>query len=88
MAKQFKYELGVEVKDILTGFRGIVKCRTQWLYNCNTYGVQSTELKDGDVPKDVQYFDEPQLQKLPGKKKKEKGDTGGAPVAVPQTNRN
>ena len=48
MAKKkanFKYELGVLAKDTITGFEGIIVCRTQWLTNCNVYGLKSRDLK-------------------------------------------
>lgn len=63
---EFKFNLGDEVKDEITGFKGIVICRSQWINNCNTYSVQSKSLKDG-IPQKSQYFDEPQLELLKAK---------------------
>lgn len=60
---KFKFSLGDRVRDTITGFKGIVILRSQWLNNCNTYGVQPTELKDG-VPQDWQGFDELQLESV------------------------
>lgn len=85
-AANFKLDLGDEVKDIFTGFSGILVSRTRWIHNCNTYGVRAKELKDG-VPQDSQYFDEPQLKIIKEKVVKEKRDTGGPCEAVPATNR-
>lgn len=82
----FKLDLGDEVEDIITGFRGVVVCRSQWLHNCNTYGVKSKELKEGK-PMETQHFDEPQLEVLAKKIVKEKRDTGGPCEMVPPTNR-
>ena len=82
----FKLSLGDEVKDIITGFAGVVTCRSQWLHNCNTYGVKSKELKDGK-PMDLQQFDEPQLKIIEKKTIKEKRDTGGPCEAIFPTNR-
>lgn len=43
----FKYELGAEVKDKVTGYRGLIMGRTEWLYGCRRYSLQAQELKDG-----------------------------------------
>ena len=86
----FKFQLGDEVKDKLTGFTGIVECRCQWLHNCNTYGIKSRSLHKG-APIDRHFFDEPQLKldkeaaKPAQKKSKEK--PGGPCTPVPNTNR-
>lgn len=57
----FKFELGDEVKDIITGFKGVVISRTQWLNACNVYGVQPRKLKDNKI-QEKGHFDEPQLE--------------------------
>lgn len=82
----FKFNLGDEVKDVITGFSGIITSRTQWLNNCNTYGVQPTRLKDG-VPGERQHFDEPQLEIVVEKVFQESRATGGPSRPVPNTNR-
>lgn len=64
----FKFELGITVEDTISGFRGVITRRTQWLNNCNTYGVQPRELdKNGNV-RDCGNFDEPQLKMVAQKK--------------------
>lgn len=83
---KFKFNLGDEVVDKITSFKGIVVYRTQWIHNCNTYGVRSKELKDG-VPMDYQPFDEPSLERVKPKVMKPKQDTGGPTPPVRQTNR-
>lgn len=82
----FEFNLGDRVKDEITGFSGVVTRRTQWLNNCNTYGVQRTELKDG-IPQDPQSFDEPQLSIVEKKVVKESRHTGGPERHVPISNR-
>ena len=83
----FTFNIGDEVKDTITGFKGIVTARTQWLNNCNTYGVQPTKLKDG-APQAVIYFDQPQLELVKKKKvKASKKKTGGPERRVPAANR-
>ena len=83
---KFKFFLGDEVSDTITGYKGIVVCRSQWIYNCNTYGVRSTELKDG-LPMDDKFFDEPQLKLIKKEVKKPSNKTGGPTSVIPQTNR-
>lgn len=73
---EFKFNVGDEVQDAITQFKGIVTARTQWLNNCNTYGVQSRVLKDG-VPQDKAYFDEPQLSLVKEACLESKQTTGG-----------
>jgi hypothetical protein len=82
----FKFNVGDEVVEAITGYKGVVTCRTQWNHNCNTYGVSSRDLKDGK-PMDACHFDEPSLELLRPKVMPEKRDTGGPCKPVPQTNR-
>lgn len=83
---EFKFNLGDKVRDTITGFTGIVTLRSQWLNNCNTYGVQPTALKDG-APQERQHFDEPQLELLDEKVVTESRITGGPERHVPTANR-
>ena len=81
---QFKFELGCEVKDAVTGFRGVVVFRTERLTGCNQYGVSPTKMKDGKKP-EWEFFDENRLLKvgkgvvLPGRSKKDDGFDGSHP---------
>ena len=52
--------LGDKAKDKLTGFTGTIVGKTEWLFGCIRFGVQSGELHDGK-PIDLQWFDEHQL---------------------------
>jgi hypothetical protein len=54
-------QLGDRVKCVITGFTGIVTCKTEWLNGCRRLGVQPEEVKDGKIP-EPQYFDENQLE--------------------------
>lgn len=56
----FKFQLGESVSDKVTGFEGAVIGRADHISGCNTYGVQPTQLKDGDM-KEAKWFDEPRL---------------------------
>jgi hypothetical protein len=98
MAKIFKYELGCEAKDKVTGYKGMILSRAQWLTGCNTYGIKSQELKDGK-PLDMVYFDEDAMDvirtpnqiakdiKKTAKESKKKKKQGGAEKPVYQTNK-
>ncbi len=52
--------LGDEVKDIITGHRGIVIGKTEYLFDCVSFLVKSQKLKDGK-PIKPDWFDEDQL---------------------------
>jgi len=54
-------EVGDEVKDQITGFKGIAMARTNFLYGCVRIEVQPQKLKaDKNIEESV-YFDETQL---------------------------
>jgi hypothetical protein len=55
-----KIELGQKVKDIITGFEGIVMCKVDYLTSCTHYGIQG-EIVDGKVPEYL-YFDYKRLK--------------------------
>ncbi len=82
----FKFNLGSEVKDEITGFVGIVTGRHQWLNNCNTYTVQPTKLKDG-APQPTVNFDQPQLMLVVKDVVKPDQRTGGPAREVQTPNR-
>jgi hypothetical protein len=56
-----KYELGIEVKDIITGCKGIVTGRTEYLTGCNHYGIAPQKKKADGAPAEWQWFDESRL---------------------------
>jgi hypothetical protein len=55
--------LGDLVKDTVTGFKGIVICRSVWLNGCARLTVQPQSMKDGK-PIETQCFDELQIEVL------------------------
>ncbi len=59
--------LGDEVKDIITGLKGIVIGKTKWMYGCNRVIIQPPMDKDGKVP-DGYSVDEPQVEVIKPKK--------------------
>jgi hypothetical protein len=52
--------VGDRVKDKITGFKGIVVAKTEWLYGCTRLTVQPETLEKGATLKN-ETFDEPQL---------------------------
>jgi len=83
---EFKFALGSEVKDLITGFSGVIVARTQWLYNCNVYRVQPKDLKEGAI-REAGQFDEPQLELVQAPVVQERRTTGGPDRPVARTNR-
>ena len=59
--KSNKIELGEVARDTITGFTGVVICRSKWLHGCERLTLQPKELKDGK-PIEASTFDEPQLE--------------------------
>lgn len=54
-------ELGSEVQDKVTGFKGIAIGETRWLHGCLRYTVQPQELDKDGRQRESAAFDEPQL---------------------------
>lgn len=52
--------LGDAVRDVITGFEGIVQGRTEYLFGCVSMLVKSREMKDG-LPLEGKWLDENQL---------------------------
>ena len=69
-------ELGQEVKDTVTGFKGIAIATTTFLYGCRRVSVQPKMDKEGKIP-EAQVFDEPQLECLEKKVSSGSRKTGG-----------
>lgn len=72
----FKYELGSKAKDKVTSYTGIIIGRTEWLYGCRRYTLQSQEMKDGK-PIEAMGFDEEALEIVEATKPHKLKDTGG-----------
>lgn len=75
----FTHKLGQTAKDKITGFKGILTARCEFLTGCNRYCIQPTELKDGK-PIDSIYFDEAQIEIIGAgiSENDVKGDENGA----------
>ena len=77
-------KLGQRVRDKITGFEGVVVCRTEWLNGCTRLGVQATTLKDGK-PLEAEHFDEEQVEVVEDTPEPTRKPTGGPrPAAMRQ----
>lgn len=56
-------KLGQTVEDTVSGFKGVVIARTEWLNGCTRICVQPKVNEKGELP-DAKDFDEPQLRAL------------------------
>ena len=64
MTVKFKFSNGEEVKDVVSGFTGIIDCSSLWLNGCRRYSVQP-KMKDGETTKpDSIWMDEESLIRL------------------------
>ena len=80
-----KRDLGDEVKDPITGFKGVAIGRTSWLHGCDRIVVQPRGVdKDGKIF-ESQSFDEPQLKIIKkGSVKEGTHATGGFDIKIKQ----
>lgn len=58
-----RIKLGDRVKDKISGFKGIVVCRSEWLNGCVRITIQPEACKSGN-PLDAQTYDEHQIERL------------------------
>ena len=58
----FKFKQGETVRDLVTGFKGIVVARTDYISGCNRYQLQPKVGADGKFPDSV-TIDEPALER-------------------------
>ena len=54
-------KLGDKVKDSITGFKGVVIARAEYLNGCITLKVQPPKLKEDGSPIEADWFDEQRL---------------------------
>lgn len=57
----FKHGLGKTAKDKISGFKGVITARVEFLTGCSRYCVQPTEMHDGKPIEGI-YFDEGQIE--------------------------
>ena len=85
--ENFKFELGQEVQDLISGFRGIILGRSQWTTGCNTYGLMPKVIKN--TLKEAEWFDENRLKKTSAKiiklaSDKKRKQIKGGPQPIPR----
>lgn len=81
MTREPRFQNGDEVKDSVTGLKGIIVVISVWLNGCIRYSVQPQEIKDGK-PIEPSSFDENELILVKSSKVKETDHAkqfGGAP---------
>jgi len=71
-----------EIKDLVTGFKGIAVARSEFLYGCTRIAVQPEVDKEGKIAY-PSWFDEPQLKILKSKKVKAVQETDLKKVGGP-----
>jgi hypothetical protein len=81
----FKLELGQEGKDKITGFKGILTSRVEYLTGCNQYGITPSIGTDGKLG-EIHYFDEGRIEIIvPGiNAAKVKSKKMGVQIEMPQ----
>lgn len=78
-------QLGDEVRDTITGFKGIAVARTNWIHGCARITIQPKVKKDGKM-EEPQSFDEPAVEVLVSKNRKEEVNTGGPRMMIIKPN--
>lgn len=53
--------LGKEGKDKITGFKGIITAKVEYLFGCNQYGLAPKVSESGEV-KSIEFFDEGRIE--------------------------
>ena len=72
-------QLGDEVKDTITGFKGIAIAITHWIAGCDRINIQPKGMNKDGQTFDVQSFDEPLVEIIKKKKVKEASHSTGGP---------
>lgn len=54
---KFQFELGKQARDKITGFKGIIVGRSEFIFGCNRYGLSPKVGKDGRYM-ESEWFDE------------------------------
>jgi hypothetical protein len=61
---EFKYELGLKARDVITGFQGIIVHRVNFITGCDNYGLQPQNTDEDNKIKDIKQFDENRIEIL------------------------
>lgn len=81
----FEYELGLEVEDIISGVKGIINARSQWINGCIRYSLQPKASKtDPSKMPEGYWLDEEQIKVLNKHVVMKKRNTGGPTTISPR----
>ncbi len=84
----FEYEMGETLRDVVTGFQGVVMARAQFSTGCIHYGIQPVEVgTNGKLP-DWEWLDSSRMEKVGNKTvgfKRAKEGASGGPAQNPPT---
>lgn len=70
--------LGDEIRDTISGFKGICSGKAEWLYSCTKVMITPKALdKKTGKPAESDWFDEPQTERVKKEVVKPKNNTGG-----------
>lgn len=72
--------LGSKVRDTISGFKGIVVAKTEWLNGCVRITIAPQALHDGKLI-DSATFDSEQVEVLQSAKPKQVMPIGGPPIS-------
>jgi hypothetical protein len=74
----FEYGLGEIVKDVITGFSGVIIGRCDYLTGCKQYQINPQKLDEKGIPQEALWIDESQVEKTRKKPLvlNKKGDEG------------
>lgn len=78
-----KFQFGDEVKEIITGFKGVVFARYSYMNGCVRYELKPRKLKDG-LAQDGQVFDQEQLELVKAAAVKVRQMPTGGPHPTPR----
>lgn len=59
---KFKFSLGQELRDKVSGLQGVVMVRAEYSTGCHHYGIQPRKLKDDGTPHSWEWIDQSQLE--------------------------
>ncbi len=62
MSEIFKFKLGSEVEERITGYTGIIMGRSDYLTGCVQYGILSPIFKKDGEPRDWIWYDESRIK--------------------------
>lgn len=60
---EWKFDLGVTLQDLVTGFKGIATSRLEYINGCKQYGIRA-KVDDKNAMPDSQYIDQQQLKQV------------------------